>query len=146
MQVYEMTVGRNGPKFKESTPREPPKNDGPPGPLKRDGDGFPILTPGTSMAIVPGHARMQSDNQTMAWFTERLSEQLRSPVTESTGLTGKYDFVVSWAWEEGPAAASAAAADLVNAVQSQLGLKLEWKKGKAEVLVVDHIEKTPTEN
>ena len=34
----------------------------------------------------------------------------------------------------------------VASVQSQLGLKLTAKKGLAEVLVVDHIEKSPTGN
>lgn len=146
MQVYELTVAKNGPRFKESTPKDPPKDDGPSGPLKRDGDGFPILPPGMSAAIIAGHARMQSEDQTMAWFAERLSERLQTPVTDATGLAGKYDFVVSWAWEEGPGAASAAAADLINALQSQLGLKVERTKGTVEVLVVDHIEKVPTEN
>jgi uncharacterized protein (TIGR03435 family) len=140
-----MTVGQRGPKFKDSTPKGQPKDDGAPGPMKRDSDGFPILTPGASMAIVPGHARMRSDDQTVAWFAERLSEQLQAPVTDATGLTGKYDFLVSWTREEGPLAASATAADLINAVQLQLGLELEHKKGPVE-LAVDHMEKTPTEN
>ncbi len=42
--------------------------------------------------------------------------------------------------------AAASADSLIGAVQAQLGLKLERKKGQAEVLVVDHMEKTPTEN
>lgn len=32
------------------------------------------------------------------------------------------------------------------AVQEQLGLKLEPKKAAADILVIDHVEKTPTEN
>ena len=36
--------------------------------------------------------------------------------------------------------------DLLTAVQEQLGLRLERKKGLVEVLVVDHAEKVPTEN
>jgi uncharacterized protein (TIGR03435 family) len=32
------------------------------------------------------------------------------------------------------------------AVQEQLGLKLEPRKGPADLLVIDHVEKTPTEN
>ena len=36
--------------------------------------------------------------------------------------------------------------DLFAALQSQLGLKLESKKGTVQVLVVDHCEGMPTEN
>ena len=32
------------------------------------------------------------------------------------------------------------------ALQEQLGLKLESKRGPVELLVIEHIEKTPTEN
>jgi uncharacterized protein (TIGR03435 family) len=35
---------------------------------------------------------------------------------------------------------------LFTAVQSQLGLRLDTKKGPVELIVVDHVEKTPTEN
>jgi uncharacterized protein (TIGR03435 family) len=36
--------------------------------------------------------------------------------------------------------------NLFAAIQSQLGLKLESKKGPVELIVIDHVEKTPTEN
>jgi uncharacterized protein (TIGR03435 family) len=35
---------------------------------------------------------------------------------------------------------------LFAALQAQLGLKLEPKKGNVEIIVIDHMEKTPTEN
>jgi uncharacterized protein (TIGR03435 family) len=111
------------------------------------------------MAAVPGHARIRSVNQTMAWFVRMLAGQLQGPVIDATELKAKYDFIVSWAYEEnngrGASVASGApeAVDLepyrpalINAVQLQLGLKLEQKKGQTEVLVVDHMEKMPTEN
>lgn len=38
------------------------------------------------------------------------------------------------------------AATIFAAIQDQLGLKLEPKKAPADLLIVDHLEKTPTEN
>ena len=38
------------------------------------------------------------------------------------------------------------AAPLFVAIQSQLGLKLEAKKAPTDLIVVDHLEKTPNEN
>ena len=154
MPVYELTVARNGPKFRESAPKDAPDEDAPPGKPQRDADGFPILPRGTTMAAIPGHARIRSDNQTMAWLAHMLAGQLHGPVIDATGLTTKYDYLLSWSFEENNGAAGgvpAAMEDayrlaLIGALQSQLGLKLEHKKGQAEVLLIDHMEKVPTGN
>jgi len=157
-EVYELSVAKNGPKFREAVPPAevaPVREE--PAPVKRDADGFPILGPRMSMAVVPGYARLRSENQPISWFAEMLSAQLRGPVIDLTNLTGKYDFVVSWAFGEQTAAsapgeaAPAARVDhyrpaLIHAVQSQLGLKLERRTGSVDVLIVDHAEKTPTAN
>jgi RNA polymerase sigma-70 factor (ECF subfamily) len=107
-----------------------------------------FLGPGMVVAMVPEHGRLRSDNQPMEWLAGILASQLGSAVIDATGLKGRYDFVLSWAWERdspgGPVAASADS--LIREVQSQLGLRLDRKKGQAELLVVDHMEKTPTEN
>jgi uncharacterized protein (TIGR03435 family) len=147
IEVYEMSVAKNGPKFKESTPKDAPKDSDSGGPLRRDADGFPVLRPGNSLAIAPGHARLRSEDKTMAWFAEMLSDQLQRPVHDVTGLTARYDFVLSWSWEENaPGAREAAVADIITQLPAQLGLKLERKKGPVEVLVLDHMEKAPTAN
>ncbi len=156
MSVYELTVAKNGPKFRESRPKDAPQDDDPPpGRLQRDADGFPVLTRGMTMAVVPGHARLHLDNEPVSSLVRMLSGQLQGPVIDATGLKAKYDFQVSWSFEENNASALAGAPAamvdlyhpaLIGAVQSQLGLRLEQKKGSIEVLVVDHIEKMPTEN
>jgi uncharacterized protein (TIGR03435 family) len=38
------------------------------------------------------------------------------------------------------------APDLFDAVREQLGLRLDEKKAPLDVIVVDHADKTPTEN
>ena len=151
MPVYELTVAKNGPKFGESVPKDAPVENGPPGKLEKDRDGFPVLTGGTSMAVMPGHARIRSENQTMAWLVRMLSGQLQGPVIDATGLPAKYDFVVSWAFGENNAAGGEPGLDpyvpaLIRALESQLGLRVVQKKGQAEVLAIDHMEKAPTEN
>ncbi len=148
MQIYELTVARGGPKFHESSAKEALAEGGDPGPLKRDKDGFPVLSGGASMAIVPGHAGIRSVHQPIAWFARILSGQLQTPVIDATGLKGNYDFEVYWAFENGGADAMLEPfrPAMIAAVQSQLGLKLESKKGQAQVLVVDRLDRAPTEN
>ena len=45
-----------------------------------------------------------------------------------------------------PAAADPSGPTYAEALVSQLGLRLEAKKGMVEILVIDHVEKVPTEN
>jgi uncharacterized protein (TIGR03435 family) len=149
MPVFELAVAKNGPKIREAVPANGAKDDRPAGEVQRDKDGFPILTGGMTMAVVPGHARIRSDNQPISWFVRMLAGQFHGPVVDATGLKGNYDFLLSWAFGEADAPGGSADAyrpALVSAIQSQLGLKLEQKKGSAELLVVDSIEKAPTAN
>jgi uncharacterized protein (TIGR03435 family) len=46
----------------------------------------------------------------------------------------------------GPGPEAEAPADLFHALQEQIGLRLDSKKGQVAMISVDHIEKTPTEN
>ena len=54
--------------------------------------------------------------------------------------------------EGGPGMPAASAPDsqsspsLMTALQEQLGLKLDQRKGPVDLLVIDHLEKTPVEN
>jgi bla regulator protein blaR1 len=83
-----------------------------------------------------------------------LSHWLGRPVIDRTGLTGAYDFKVTYASESSPGfpagpppepAADAGGPSIFTALQEQLGLKLESSKGPVEVVVIDRVSK-PTAN
>jgi len=77
-------------------------------------------------------------NVTMGLFTARLAAVLYRPVLDQTGLAGSFDFQVEYAADD---AASGTASPLFQALQDQLGLKLETRPGPVELLLVDHAEK-----
>jgi len=138
------------------------KDDGPlpPPPPGMGGRG------GMRMMMTNGRAQMSASKQTMAQFAEWLVGQLDRPVVDQTGLTKNYDITLEYLPEglagRGPMGGMAppppppgdggapaepdTAPTLFAALQNQLGLKLEQKKGPVDLLVVDHLEKTPTEN
>ena len=70
---------------------------------------------------------------------------LRQPVLDMTGLAGFYDVNLEW-MPETATAPETAGTSIFAAVQEQLGLKLEARKGPLEVIVVDHAERVPVEN
>jgi uncharacterized protein (TIGR03435 family) len=152
----------------------PPPPPGGRGPLPTGKDGLPILPkaqPGRPMMFFgPGRARLQANTESMADFAKTLSELVGKPVTDATGLTAKYDFTLTWDGAGGPgrglpevppppSAAGAATGNTplagatdaepqptIFAAVQELGLKLEQKKGQIETIVIDHVEKVPTEN
>jgi uncharacterized protein (TIGR03435 family) len=81
-------------------------------------------------------------NVPMTLFANALSAWVDDVVVDGTGLKGSYDFTVKVTLEKpGQPAADPDAPTIYSALEEQLGLKLEAKKGPVEVLVVDHIEK-----
>src|SRR5580765_290952 len=66
---------------------------------------------------------------------------LVGPVVDLTGLKALYDFNLKWM----PAFVRDGLT-IFDAIQEQLGLKLERRKQPMEIFVIDHCEKTPTEN
>jgi len=82
----------------------------------------------------------------METITSQLSGLLQSPLTDHTGLTGKYDLDVLYLPDNRKLDADAPPAPtLVDAIQEYLGLRLEKVKGSVDVLVIDHLEK-PSQN
>ena len=148
MQAYELVVGKNGPKMKESVP-EGTVQEATVSSSSRivlDPEGFPILPTGQSgYASVNRRARMQVFNETMDQLASRISNQLDMPVINATGLAGRYDFGLYWAGQSVDGT-DAASPNLFSAVESQLGLRLQTRKIAVTIIVIDHVDRTPTEN
>ena len=71
---------------------------------------------------------------------------LRQPVVDSTGLTGTYDFDLKWTGRGQLAAAGADGISVFDAVEKQLGLKLELLKSPLPVVAVESVDQKPTPN
>ncbi len=151
MPVLALVVAKGGPKIKEGveTPLpEDAKNDPPYRPTP-DKDGFPALRPGRpGMAMMRGGNRMYYPALTMDGLAGMLGLQMGKQTTNATGLIGKYEISLYWVSDNSPAHpdADGPRPTLEEAIQSQLGLRFETRKGAIEFLIVDHIDKLPTDN
>jgi uncharacterized protein (TIGR03435 family) len=136
LPVYTLVVAKNGPNMKVS-------------------EGDPEA--GGTWGAWNGSARWVTPHTTMNDVADFLSPRLDRPVIDRTGLTAKYDLTLYWSAENldiglrtatarntGTEAAEPAPT-IFGAVQ-QLGLKLERSTNPTDILVIDHAEKTPSEN
>ena len=86
-----------------------------------------------------------SGTMEMSTLVSYLSSIVGRGVVDNTGLKGAYTFTLKWTPDDRPASGSDSPPSLPTAIQEQLGLKLESKKGSVDILVIDHAEK-PSEN
>jgi uncharacterized protein (TIGR03435 family) len=99
---------------------------------------------------------MTCTNMTMAQLAEqlplRVNGYVRTAVSDETGLKDPYDFTISFSGVNlvnsagQPGADPSGALSFPDAMNKQLGIKLEMEKRMMPVLVIDHIEENPTEN
>jgi uncharacterized protein (TIGR03435 family) len=127
LPAFALVVGKNGPKLQKGEPGGP--------------------------HVDTENTKMTGRGMTMANLAETLSQHLDRPVVDKTGLDGFFDLHLEWSPEEKPSDEKSAAAaqpptgpSIFTAVQEQLGLKLQAEKLPIDVVVVDHIEREPTEN
>ncbi|SPE26966.1 conserved hypothetical protein [Candidatus Sulfopaludibacter sp. SbA3] len=99
-----------------------------------------------------GRGRFSGKPASMDGLAEFLSSEMDRPVVDMTELKGAYDLTLRWTPEEVLQAKDGGKSEketyppLMMALQEQLGLKLEARKAPIEILVIDHIERVPTEN
>jgi uncharacterized protein (TIGR03435 family) len=128
MSAFALVVAKGGPKLRES---EGPRT-------------YLIGRPG----LIEGKQRSMSE------LADTLANLLGARVVNQTGLSARYDLKLEWTPDTSPqpptGADAGAAAEpelsLFTALQQQLGLRLESQKIPTDMVVVDHIERVPTEN
>lgn len=124
------------------------------------------------MTMEDGHMHMELSKMTLAAFAEVLSRFVDKPVMDMTDLKGNFQMALDLTMEDlqnvaraqgmqmpgagaaaggassshpADAASTPAGSSVFSSVQ-QMGLKLEARKAPIETIVVDHVEKAPTEN
>jgi uncharacterized protein (TIGR03435 family) len=136
LPVYELVVAKGGVKMQAAKEQDPAN--------------------ARHLMMFGGPGKIESTAMKVENLTHTLSGQLGRTVVDKTGLTGQYDFTLTWTPDQpapgmthegdAPPAANSDAGDnsagpsLFTALEEQLGLKLESAKGPQEVIVIDHIE------
>ncbi len=114
-----------------------------------------IAKGGPKVTAVPGpearnlggslRGRVHLQSATIATFVDRLMRTLEKPVVNETGLAGLYNFDLTFAADV-TQSSEEAPPGLSDALQQQLGLKLDKRELQIEVLVVDRADKVPAQN
>jgi uncharacterized protein (TIGR03435 family) len=169
--VYGLVAGKGGPKLKASPADPVPEGaDAGKGAVNvvaaASATGTVIdLGKGSSISISYANNRIEAKKVTMPGFAAVLERFIDRPVMDMTQIQGNYDFTLDFAPEDFRAmiirsAVTAgatmppealklldtASGDSIPAALETIGLKLESRKAPLEVLVVDHMERTPSDN
>jgi uncharacterized protein (TIGR03435 family) len=169
LPVYSLVVAKGGAKMKESPmDEEAPDSPGGRGATNVGGSGG---RGGVALNFGRGSGFTFADNKivatklSMTSFVDTLVRFLDRPVVDATALKGTYDFELTFTPEDFRAmqirsaiaagvvlppealrALEGASGDSLFAAVQTVGLKLESRKAPIEVLVIDSVRKTPTEN
>jgi uncharacterized protein (TIGR03435 family) len=117
---YALVVAKGGAKLKAT------KGDHPPG-----------------YRVYVGGGKLEGLNWSMKTLAAMLQPAAGLPVVDQTDIEGSYDIKLDFASELG---ADSQFPSIFTALQETLGLKLESKKVPVEMLVIDHVDRTPTED
>jgi uncharacterized protein (TIGR03435 family) len=137
---YALEVAKNGPNAKLKDPAVAKS--------ELDKDGFPKLAPGVhgaySLKSDRSAARVVAIQLPMAEIAKLFRQAAGGvDVADKTGLTGVYN--VTLYFSQGGTIEDPAG-NFKATLQKELGLRLEKTRVPTDVLIVDHIEKVPTEN
>jgi len=127
LPVYNLVVGKQGSKLKESVGPRPP---------------LPVTY------ARPPLVRLNLLDRPIEFIVSIIASNADRPVLDKTGLTGRYDFLLEFTASNPdlvPRDSPDSDRSIFAAVQEQLGLRLVPVKEPTEVLVIDHADR-PTAN
>jgi len=120
------------------------------------GGQFPDLPPGKPGIIANHFSRdgyeivlMRARQMPASEIARALDVPGDGPVVDQTGLTGKYDFTLEYAYplsESRVPSETPPAPSVFTAVQQQLGLQLVAKRVPFDVVVIDSFDRVPSVN
>jgi uncharacterized protein (TIGR03435 family) len=138
-QVYALTLAKNGPKFHE--------------PGTKDASKFLESTTAGPSGFSEDKTGAMGERVSINEIADKISQLLDRIVTDRTGLTGRYDFRIDLSPYMNAVAAdgnngprSDVMSVLFSGFNDQLGLKLEPGKETVDLVVIDSVNRTPTEN
>jgi bla regulator protein blaR1 len=159
MPVYALRVGKNGPKFKESDPARRSDTKKSPGGIDEQGYPIPprdfsgiISLPHDGQIFIVGQDVPIADLARLLQHPQGMVRPEDRPVIDETGLKGHYDFKLHHEYIRRPPAAGEPgvapdpAPSALDAAEKQLGLKLESSTAPIPQLIIDSIDRDPTEN
>lgn len=145
--VYDLVLskpGRLGSRLRPFEDEEPCPSTAPPMGSAVAG-GYPARCGGPPEPLSSSQAGLTSEGgrnvsieQLCGWI--RIFGHLDRPVSDRTGLRGNYDFVIEWDSKASDPQFDSTGTSFIEALQDQLGLKLDATTGPETMLVIDHIE------
>jgi uncharacterized protein (TIGR03435 family) len=163
--IYALTLAKGGPKFKESAPDSEADSDKS-GADKSNinvsvtggGRGGAVVNLGRGSYISNSGGKVEAHKVTIAALLDSaVTRFFDRPVVDMTGLTGTYDITLTYGVEDLRLMLRNVGVDqqipdyalppgsIVESMRS-VGLVIEARKAPLDILVIDHVEKTPVAN
>ena len=156
-KVYNLVAAKGGVKLKDSIPTDgcsmgatsvAGKTCGPRS--EQFGIARAASTEGRGEIFTSPTGLMAGKNAEMGLLARVIRQQTGEIVLDKTGLPGTFDFRMEFATvdlrTQRPADQDSPPPSVFDALQQQLGLKLEQAKTMIEVMVIDHVDTMPTDN
>ena len=100
---------------------------------------LPAKPCGTDCRMQIGSGTLRAPSVKMPEFSELLSQLTGRLVTDATGLDGPFEINLQWTPESQEAKSDAPS--LFTALQEQLGLRLDARRGPMRMLVIDSVDR-----